>query len=143
VTKKELNNSQRTAVKSFSLPRADILRGRKHFQRLFEQPVKLFSEKHLFLRFYIITERETACKMGFIAPKRLGTASQRNYIKRILREVYRQNRHCLMQTVRAASIEFYGAFMTKTSDLNFETAESEVISLLNRAVNYIHSTREL
>jgi ribonuclease P protein component len=143
VTKRELNNSRLPAGTSFGLPRADILRGRKHFQRLFEQPINLLTEKHFTLRFYVSVEREYACKMGFIVPRRLGKASQRNYVKRLLREAYRLNRHNLIQILRAVSTGFYGAFMAKTVAVDFETVENEVINLLGHAIKHLTATRQL
>jgi ribonuclease P protein component len=137
VTKKERNNPGKPSSKIFGLPRRDILRGRKHFRRLFEGQVIFFSARHIALRFYTTTEVEFTCKMGFIAAKKLGKAAERNHLKRLLREAYRLHRHSLMDALQASSTGFYGALIGKTAAVNFKTVESETIHLLQRTVNHL------
>jgi ribonuclease P protein component len=127
--------------KSFGLPRSDILRSRKHFERLFKQPTIFFSARHITLRFYTTTEVEFTCKMGFIAAKKLGRAAERNHLKRLLREAYRLHRHSLMNVLQASSTGFYGALTGKTAAVNFKTVESETIHLLQRTVNHLQASQ--
>ncbi|HYW33779.1 MAG TPA: ribonuclease P protein component [Balneolaceae bacterium] len=137
------NKTSSSADKSFDLPKADILRGRINFQRLFEGSATVYSEKHLSLRFYTYSGEGYSCKMGFIVAKRLGKATERNYIKRILREAYRLHRHPLMTALNAASLGFHGALMAKTVKIDFETAEKEVVRLLSRVVDKLHAAFDL
>src|SRR5699024_2731624 len=95
------NNTSAASPGTFRLPKTAVLRGRDHFNRLFEQPDAIFPEEHLSLRFYIVNSQEADCKMGFIAAKRLGKANKRNYLKRLLRESYRLHRHPLTNAVEA------------------------------------------
>jgi len=129
--------------KSFKLPRADILRGRTHFKRLFEGAAVIYNEEYLSLRFYTVGERAFTCKMGFIVAKRLGKATDRNRTKRLLREAYRLNRHPLMETLQTYNVAFYGAFLAKTVDMDYQTAETQVQALLGRVIQYFTSVHKL
>src|SRR5699024_9932495 len=124
VTRKSRNNTAARLSGPYCLPKTAVLRGRDHFNRLFERPDKIFSEKHLLLRFYTDTAQEADCKMGFIAAKKLGKANERNYLKRLLREAYRLHRHLLMDAIEMAPCKFYGALTGRTVAVDFETIEN-------------------
>lgn len=81
--------------------------------------------------------------MGFIVAKRLGKAARRNHVKRLLREAYRLHRHTLDTALSAAAAGLHGALIAKTTEMDFKTAEKEVIHLLNRAVHDLHVTFDL
>ncbi len=81
--------------------------------------------------------------MGFITAKRLGPATKRNRTKRLLKEAYRLNRHPLSAALTAASVGFHGVLIAKTVEMDFTTAEKEVVALLARATNDVHSTFDL
>lgn len=78
--------------------------------------------------------------MGFIVAKRLGTATRRNRARRLLKETYRLQRHSLTEALTSASVGFHGVLIAKTVQMDFNTTQKEVISLLNRVVNDLHST---
>lgn len=138
--KKGRSNPARTPDKDFGLPKTGILRGRTNFKRLFEGPATVYSGSHLNLRFRRLPDAESECRVGFVVPRRLGKAHRRNYIKRILREAYRLNRHPLTETLKAASAGFHGVWIAKTTAMDFHTAEQEVIRLLDQVVQDLHAT---
>lgn len=138
--KKDRSNHASSAKKAFGLPKADILRGRKNFKRLFEGSATVYSEKSISIRFQFFPGSKPDCKMGFIVAKRLGTATRRNRARRLLKEVYRLHQHSLTEAFTSASVGFHGVLIAKTVQMDFNTAKKEVISLLNRVVNDLHST---
>jgi ribonuclease P protein component len=141
--KKAQSNYSLSDQRTLQLPKSDILRGRTHFRRLFEGPITSYSENHLSLRFYTFNKQDYACKMAFIAAKRLGNAVERNYIRRIFKEAYRLNRRSFVHALCAAPVGFHGAFIAKTVNMDFNTAEQEIIHLLDSAVNHLYSTFDL
>lgn len=141
--KKDRSNHASSANKTFGLPKADILRGRTNFKRLFEGSATVYSERCVSIRFRIFPGSSADCKMGFITAKRLGPATKRNRTKRLLKEAYRLNRHPLSAALTAASVGFHGVLIAKTVEMDFTTAEKEVVALLARATNDVHSTFDL
>lgn len=141
--KKDRSNHASSANKTFGLPKADILRGRTNFQRLFEGSATVYSEKCISIRFQFFAGSKPDCKMGFIAAKRLGTATQRNRARRLLKEAYRLHRQPLSEVLTTASVALHGVLIAKTVQMDFHTVEIEVISLINRVVNDLHSTFDL
>lgn len=123
--------------RDFSLPKANILRGRKNFQRLFKPGAVTLHNELVDLRFRIYSDPEEGCLMGFIVKKRLGKATQRNRIKRLLREAYRLNQHILTPVFEHTSISFHGVLMASTIEIDFNTAGEQVADLLQRAKEHI------
>ncbi|HEX6982366.1 MAG TPA: ribonuclease P protein component [Balneolaceae bacterium] len=130
MTKKD--RSSHISKNDFSLPRAKILRGRKNFDRLFENDAQFCRSKNINLRFKIVDDSSFGCQMAFIVKKKLGKANKRNRTKRLLKEAYRLHQHLLSAPLRKANITFHGAFMAKTVDLAFADAEQDVINLLEQ-----------
>lgn len=81
--------------------------------------------------------------MGFIVAKRLGKATRRNHVKRLLKEAYRLNRCHFMEALDATSIGFHGALSAKSIHVDFKTAEREITNLLDRVVLELHSRFDL
>ena len=96
-----------------SLPRAKILRGRKNFQRLFEQDAKTIRNTIVDLRFKILESDSSGCLMGFVVKKSLGKANKRNHMKRLLKEAYRRHQNILSEPIENADKMFHGALMAK------------------------------
>lgn len=141
--KKDRSNHASSANNTFGLPKADILRGRTHFKRLFKGSATVYSENCISIRFQFFPGTKPDCKMGFIAAKRLGTATRRNRAKRLLKEAYRLHRHSLTEALTSASVALHGVLIAKTVQIDFSSTEKEVISLLNRVVNDLYSTFDL
>jgi ribonuclease P protein component len=142
--KKDRSNQPSSPNRSLRLPKKRILRGRDNFQRLFDdQTAVAYFTSHIKIRFCVFDDKTGGCKMGFIVPKRLGNAVQRNRVKRLFREAYRLNQYMLTDLITASSVSLHGALMAKSIGIDFETTEAEVISLLGKVQAYMHSTFEL
>ncbi len=138
------NNSSESSKQDFSLPKAKILRGKKNFQRLFESKASVLRTDYINLRFVLAKNdgAEGSTQMAFIVPKKLGKATKRNRLKRLLKEAYRLNQHVITDPMkdRASHLSFYGAFMANTIDLNSRQVEDSVTDLLNKALTHLPST---
>ncbi|WP_445665443.1 ribonuclease P protein component [Fodinibius sp. AD559] len=115
-----------------TLPRAKILRGRKNFQRLFEQDAKTIRNTVVDLRFKILETDSSGCLMGFVVKKSLGKANKRNRMKRLLKEAYRRHQNILSEAVETADITFHGVLMAKTINANYADIEQNTIALLSK-----------
>jgi len=70
------------------LPKTEILRKRTEFNEVFEKG-SIWNGKFMKCLF-MESNRRT---VGFVVSRRFGNAVKRNRIKRLMREVYRKNRH--------------------------------------------------
>lgn len=125
------------------LPKSRILRGRENFNRLFQgNGVKIYRGRYLNFRFRLIPEMpDKGCQVGFIVKTSLGKAADRNYAKRLMREVYRKKQRCLCDRVHAKNAGFHGAFSTRTLDLDYERVNDDVTYLLDKTFHFIDSSR--
>lgn len=128
-----------TPDRDFGLPRAKILRGRTNFQQLFQPDAITIRDRYVRLRFKTYRDAEKGCLVGFIVKKKLGKASRRNRVKRLLKEAYRLNQYVLWDAVHAAGIGFHGVLMANTAELDFNQVQQSVTGLLEKARNHILS----
>lgn len=119
------------------MPRAKILRGRKNFQRLFQRDAVTLRNELVDLRFRLYSDLNDGCLMGFIVKKKLGKATERNRIKRLLREAYRLNQHILTPLFEHTSTSFHGVLMAKTIEMEFDALQGQVVDLLQRTKEYV------
>lgn len=82
--------------KKFSFSKDNVLRKTRQFQTVYKTG-KSYANKHLVL--YVMPKQDGPRRIGFAVGKRLGGAVVRNRIKRLLRESFRLNQHCLKQGV--------------------------------------------
>jgi len=75
------------SAKLYSLKAGERLRGRKEFDELFQKGKRLTGK---FVVIYYLPNNKR--KVGFTVSKHYRRAVDRNRIKRLLREVYRQNK---------------------------------------------------
>lgn len=84
------------AFKKFSFSKDNVLKKNRQFQTVYKTG-KSYANKYLVL--YVLTKKDGLRRVGFAVGKRLGGAVVRNRIKRLLREAFRLNQHCLRQGV--------------------------------------------
>lgn len=135
---KDRSNNPSSSGRPHGLSRSKILRGRKNFQRLFDEEAVTLQKPHVNLRYRICPQETPDCKMSFIVKKKLGKAVRRNRVKRLLREAYRLNQHILSDFVHTSQLCLHGALIANTITVDFETIEKEVVTLLQEAKSSIH-----
>lgn len=109
-----------------TLPRAKILRGKSHFDRLFREGNRLTASS-VDLRFTALPDATAGCLVAFVAGKKLGNAVIRNRCKRRMREAYRQ--HPLRPE---GSQGIHLILIAKKWDVAYSQVESDIHSLIDR-----------
>ena len=130
MSKKELSNLRVTSIRRFTLPKSQIIRGKRNFQKLFSEG-SLIKSSSVNLRFTSYLDPEMGFKIGFIAPKNIGNAVLRNRCKRLLREAFRLNQHALKDTIDSLNIGLHAVLIARNSDLDFSTVQPQVAALLD------------
>lgn len=143
--KKEQNSRIQIPGKSDqTLPRSKILRGQRNFQRLFERSSVIKSPSVLF-RYRLYDDPAEGCLIGFIVMKRLGKASDRNRIKRLIREVYRTNQHQLTDLFNKRIFGLHGVFMARHTNVTYQSIQTDMVQMLEKMrvilINQINSAR--
>ncbi len=129
MSKKEQSNITVASPRRYSLPKSQILRGRRNFQKLFSE-ASLIHSPLVNLRFTTYSSPNMGFKIGFIAPKKIGTAVQRNRTKRVLREAFRLNKHSLIDTVNDMNLGVHAALIAHKADLSSQEVHQQVATLL-------------
>jgi ribonuclease P protein component len=144
LTRRSLNSS--SGALSFDQFDLSILDGRKTFGK--EEKLKskkiidqLFKEGKSvsvngFTLVYLMTPLSVfyPAQAGFSVPKRhFKSATDRNRIKRLMREVYRNNKHSFYKKLAESKQQMACMFVYKGKDIpDFEVVSKAVISCLNR-----------
>src|SRR5690554_4302900 len=107
---KKVRNRRQAFKADHSLPRSKILRGKRDFQQLFESSAVLRSRSLMFIcRIY--SEPSKGVRVGFSAPRKtFRKATDRNRMKRKMREAYRIRQHFIKEAVTADSVGIHGLF---------------------------------
>ncbi len=130
MSKKELSNPSVTSARRFTLPKSRILRGKRNFQNLFSDS-SLIKSPLVNLRFTSYSDPEMGYNVGFIAPKKIGKAVQRNRCKRLLREAFRLNQHALKDTLDSLNIGLHAVLIARNTDLDFSSVQQQVATLMD------------
>ncbi|MDR9419279.1 ribonuclease P protein component [Gracilimonas sp.] len=131
---KELSNPYSkgtTPERRFTLVKSQILRGRRNFEDLFSQS-SLIKSHNVNLRYATYPNADKNTLVGFVAPKRIGNAVERNRTKRLLREAYRLNQHIVKDLPISTEIGLHYVFMAKRAHLTFQIVQREIILLLEQ-----------
>ena len=127
---KELSNHTGTSSLRFTLPKSNILRGKRNFQKLFSEG-KLIQSPKVTLRYTAYADTAAGFQVGFIAPKRMGTAVQRNRCKRLLREAFRHRQHQLKELLSETGTGLHAVLMARSANLDLPSAESSIATLMD------------
>ncbi len=106
-----------------ALPKKIILRGKEKFDFIFKNGSSLKGRNITIL----FVESQTE-KVGFVVSKRIKGAVQRNYYKRILREIYRQNKEKF-------PIQKELILIAKGREKNVAILRGEILNLLKKEFN--------
>ena len=109
-----------------TLPRAKILRGKSHFDRLFREGNRLTASS-VDLRFTALPDATAGCLVAFVAGRKLGNAVVRNRCKRRMREAYRQ-----FPVSPDSSQGLHLILIAKKSDVPYSQVDSDIRSLIDR-----------
>lgn len=116
-----------------SLPRTNILRGKRNFERLFERSTVLRSG-HIHFRYRLYDDPEEGFYISFIVAKRVGRAVVRNRIKRHMREAYRKQA-CLLDDLKSTrTFGLHGAFMAQSATIDSARANRDIKSLMEQMI---------
>jgi len=129
--KKDLNSDKGPDKPDLTLSRGKILRGKRNFQRLFQQS-SVIKAPGVHLRYRMYDDPSEGCFIGFIVAKKIGKAVTRNKLKRLLREVYRTHQHLLSDLFLSNAFGFHGVFMIQKRDVTFRSLEGEMIPMLEK-----------
>lgn len=127
--RKELSNFTTDPVRRFTLPKSQILRGRRNFEELFTSS-SILTASNVTLRYATYPDAGRKYMVGFIAPKKIGNAVQRIRTKRLLKEAYRLNQHILTELPDIANIGLHYAFLAKHADLTYDSVQQDVTQLM-------------
>lgn len=116
-----------------SFSKKEHLCKKKDFDLLFTSGISLY-QSFLKAQVYFQVSNYPEVKVAFVIPtKKIKRAVDRNYLKRIMREVYRKNKYILIESLQSKSI--YITFIFLTNELvNYKQME-EVLLLLLRQIH--------
>jgi len=106
-----------------SLKREERIRTKRDFNRLFSSGERIQS-KSLSIVWSAARER----KVGFVVNRRVGSAVERNRVKRLLRETYRRNRSSVSSETELVIIA-----KAEARGQDYRFIEGEFLSLIRRA----------
>lgn len=116
----------------FTLGLTEKLKSRKQITQLFEEGLSL-KEYPIRIRFLKVEGADAQFKVAFSVPKRnVKLAVNRNRIKRMLREVYRLNKHILIDAVDGNYILMF--IYTDRTEWKYQDLEKKMIRLLHKFV---------
>lgn len=127
-----------------TLRKTEILRGKKNFQEIFDNGKKINGSV---LRCLVLQKSEqdsketTRVKVAFVVPRTIRRATDRNRIKRLMRESYRLNKHIIPAQFYSASERLSLLFLfniKKKGSLampQFTDIENEMKAILNEIIS--------
>ena len=98
------NNERRVFVNhsmNYRFTKSEHLTKKREFERVFNEGKVIKNE---FFVLYVIPNDFTHSRIGLVVSKKVGNAVRRNRAKRLLREVYRLNKHLLTVHVDITAI---------------------------------------
>ncbi|HOU99048.1 MAG TPA: ribonuclease P protein component [Bacteroidales bacterium] len=114
-----------------SFPKKEHLCKKKDFELLFSNGKSVY---HSFLKaqFIFIDSENPEIKVAFAVPaKKIKKAIDRNYLKRIMREVYRKNKFLLKDSLHKKSIYITFIFLTNER-VHYKQMEEVLLLLLQQ-----------
>lgn len=116
---------------NFRFTKAEHLTLNREFEKVFHEG-KVF--KNTMVVLYVVPNNQQISRLGLVVSKKVGNAVRRNRAKRLLREVYRLNKHILTTPVDIIAI----ARHPFSSDLKLSDIENGFKKLLLQINDEIH-----
>lgn len=92
-------------MKKFGLSKKERIKNKKEFQLVFTKGNTVLSNSRLLKAiFYIYSSDPVNAKVAFAVHKKSGNAVWRNRVKRLLRELYRNNKYIILDSLKNKSI---------------------------------------
>lgn len=110
---------------NYKFTKKERLRLANDFKKVYEQG-KAYQSKKLVL--FVLDTSYAMRRIGFVAGKKVGKAVKRNKVKRLLREVYRLNKHRLI-----SGIDLVVVAKREAAELGFKEIEEEILRLSKKA----------
>jgi len=125
----------------YTLGKEEKLKGRKLIEQLFAEGQRVKSFPIQLIYFKNLKEAESTIKVGFSVPKRnIKLAVHRNRIKRVLREVYRKNKHIFSSQLKESYV-FMFIYMAK-EEINYAELELTITKLCDKFLTKINEDEQ-
>ena len=125
----------------YTLGKEEKLKGRKLIEQLFAEGKRVKSFPIQLIYFKNLEETDTTVKVGFSVPKRnIKLAINRNRIKRVLREVYRKNKHIFSSQLKEPYV-FMFIYMAK-EEINYAELELTITKLCDKFLTKINEDEQ-
>lgn len=125
----------------YTLGKEEKLKGRKLIEQLFAEGKRVKSFPIQLIYFKNLEETDTTVKVGFSVPKRnIKLAVNRNRIKRVLREIYRKNKHIFSSQLKEPYV-FMFIYMAK-EEINYAELELTITKLCDKFLTKINEDEE-
>lgn len=116
-------------MRHFAFPKHEHITSADDFKRLYKQG-RVYRDKYFIM---YLGERDSAdsqpyIKIGFTISKKVGKATVRNRLKRLLREIFRLNKNSLSK-----GLEIVFVARSEAAGLDYKTAEEAVLGLFKEA----------
>ena len=120
----------------YTLGKEEKLKGRKLIEQLFAEGKRVKSFPIQLIYFKNLLETEATVKVGFSVPKRnIKLAIHRNRIKRVLREVYRKNKHIFSSQLKEPYV-FMFIYMAK-EEIEYAEMEKTIKKIFTKFLDKI------
>ena len=114
------------------LSAGERIRRRPEFERVFKEGVRVHGR---FMTVFVLPNRNTAARLGVAATRKVGSATERNRAKRLVREVFRRQKV-------AAGLDIVVVPRRDILDAPFASLESDYHTALERCRRNIRHPRQ-
>jgi ribonuclease P protein component len=111
---------------NYNFPKSSRLLKKSEFQRVYHKGTKLFGN-HILI--YANPSCSTPNRLGISVPKKFGKSHDRNFFKRVIRELFRTS------DFKGKSFDFHVLPKAPIQTTNFHLLKEEYISLLEKLLS--------